>query len=133
VRLVASTPTTMAQAILKLANDATSRHEMGRAAQRHIRSLADPVKSLSRLELALQWVKQRCDNPFAAEDLKNAKATAAYLDAQQFGHTLGEQLALRPFYWRVRFHQLRSALRSRFLFPRAELSSTMNIRASYRL
>jgi Glycosyltransferase len=105
--LVASTPATMADAILRLANDASLRERMGAAAQRHVRALADPETSIIRIEQVCRAVLEGRDNPFAAEDLLCAKETAAYLDAHQFGHTLGEQLALRPFYWRVRFHQWR--------------------------
>ncbi len=41
---------------------------------------------------------EKRDNPFAAEDLQRARETAAYLDADQFGHSFAEQIALRPFY-----------------------------------
>ncbi len=111
---VASTPATMAEAILNLANDAALRQEMGLTAQRHIRLLADPSASIVRLERALQTALAGRDNADAVDDLKQAAAAAEYLDAQQFGHRLGDQLKLRPFYWRVRFHQFRYALRSHF-------------------
>jgi hypothetical protein len=43
--------------------------------------------------------------------LKQAKATAAYLDAHQFGRTLGEQFVLRPFHYSMRFHEWRNHFR----------------------
>jgi glycosyltransferase involved in cell wall biosynthesis len=110
---VASTPTTMANAILKLAEgwDETPssqlREQMGAAARQHIRALANPETSLARLEAIFRAAVEKRDNPFAAEDLQRAKTTANYLDAQQFGHSLAEQFALRPFYYRVRFHEFR--------------------------
>ncbi len=108
---IASTPATMAAAILRLAGDAALREQMGATAQRHIRILADPETSLTRLETILQAVVATRDNPFAAEDLRRAQATAADLDAHQFGHSFTEQLALRPFHYRVRFHEWRKTFR----------------------
>jgi glycosyltransferase involved in cell wall biosynthesis len=106
---VASTPGAMAAATLRLAGDETLRLAMGRAAQTHIRALADPEISLNRLEAIFRTAVEKQENPFAAEDLKMAQTTAAYLDAHQFGHSLLEQLALRPFYYRVRFHEFRKS------------------------
>ena len=111
---VASTPSVMAGAILRLAGDASLRQLMGQAAQRHIRTLSDPDTSIQRLESVFRAALENRDNPFAVDDLARAKETADYLDAQQFGHTLGEQLALRPLYCRVRFHQFRRAIRLKF-------------------
>jgi glycosyltransferase involved in cell wall biosynthesis len=108
---VASTPETMAKAILKLADDSALRERMGQAAQKHIRTLADPGTSVGRLERVLQAAIEKRDNPFAAEDLRRAKETAAYLDAHQFGHSLIEQMALRPTYCRARFHEWRKHFR----------------------
>ena len=110
---VASTPATMAEAMLCLANDPALRDQMGRRAQQHIRTLSDPAVSIHRLETMLQAAVEHRENPFAGEDLISAQAAAAYLDAHQFGHTFGEQLALRPLHYRVRFHQFRRALRLR--------------------
>lgn len=104
---VASTPATMAEVMLQLVNNPALRERMGRKAQEHIRTLADPDTSIARLEKILQAAVEGRDNPFAAEDLERARRTAAYLDAHQFGHSWLEQLALRPFYYRVRFHQFR--------------------------
>ncbi len=112
--LVASTPAAMAHAILRLAGDAALRRQFGRAAQNHIRTLADPNVSLGRLEKVFQAAMERRDNPFAAEDLRCAREAAAYLDAHQFGHSLAEQFALRPLYYRGRFHELRKCLLRRF-------------------
>jgi len=107
---VASTPATMADAILKLAGDAALRRKLGAAARQHIRALADPETSISRLEAVLRAAVEKRDNPFAGEDLKCALAAAAYLDGHQFGHSGLEQLALRSFYYRVQFHQFRKRL-----------------------
>jgi len=107
---VASTPATMADAILKLAGDAALRARMGAQAREHIHALASPDTSITRLEAVLRAAVEKRDNPFAAEDLAQAERTAAHLDRHQFGHSLLEQLALRPLYYRVRFHELRKLL-----------------------
>jgi glycosyltransferase involved in cell wall biosynthesis len=106
---IASTPQTIAEAILKLADDADLRSTLGRTAQSHIRKLADPIESTNRLESALRTAVAGSENPGANEDLRNARATADYLDEQQFGHSLHEQIALRPRYYWARFHQWRHA------------------------
>jgi len=111
---VASTPAAMADAILRLAGDAALRAQMGAQAQEHIRTLANPDTSITRLEAVLHAAVEKRDNPFAAEDLAQARRTAAYLDAHQFGHSWVEQLALRPYYYRVRFHQFRRAIHLKF-------------------
>ncbi len=110
---IASTPATMAGAMLRLAGDAALRGRMGEQARRHIRDLADPGTSITRLEAIFRAAVEKRDNPFAAEDLRRARETASYLDAQQFGRSLGEQIALRAFYYRVRFHQFRKICCSR--------------------
>jgi len=104
---IASTPAAMADAILELAGDAALHSRMGTQAREHIRALASPEISIARLEAVLLAAVEKRDNPFAAADLEQARRTAAYLDAHQFGHSLLEQLALRPFYYRVRFHEFR--------------------------
>ena len=109
---VASTPTAMADAILKLAGDAGLRQKLGAAAQRQIRTLADPATSLDRLESALGTTVAGNSNPNVTEDLDQARRTAGYLDAHQFGHSLRDQFALRPFHYRVRFHEWRKAVRA---------------------
>jgi glycosyltransferase involved in cell wall biosynthesis len=108
---IASTPATMAGAILKLANDPALRDRMGAAARQHIRALADPNTSIARLEAVLRAAMEKRDNPFADEDLTQARHTAAHLDRHQFGHCLLEQLSLRPFHYRVRFHEWRKYFR----------------------
>jgi glycosyltransferase involved in cell wall biosynthesis len=108
---VTSTPKTMAEAIGRLAGDAGLRAKMGEAARQQIRTLADPRVSIARLETIFTAAIEKRDNPFRAEDLQRARDTAAHLDAHQFGHSLLEQIALRPFYYRVRFHELRKSLR----------------------
>jgi glycosyltransferase involved in cell wall biosynthesis len=108
---VASTPHTVAKSILLLAADSALRARMGAVAREHIRKLADPETSLTRLEGALLAAKEGRTNPMLADDLKKARIVAAELSASQFGYSLGEQLALRPYYYRVRFHQWRRHLR----------------------
>ncbi len=110
---VASTSAAMAKAIQLLAADDTRRREMGAKARQHIRALTNPDHSTSRLEAIFHAAIEKHDNPFAAEDLKQAIQTAAYLDTHQFGHSWSEQLALRPFHYRVRFHELRKSLKNR--------------------
>ncbi len=107
--LVASIPETICNAILTLAADAGLRATMGAKAQSHIRQLASPEESLDRLEGVLMAAVQRKLNPRIDEDLRRAQEAAAFLDTHQFGNGWHEQLALRPFYYRVRFHQWRKA------------------------
>jgi hypothetical protein len=95
--------------MLKLANDAELRTRLGKKAQIHIRKLADPEGSTDRLEDALRAACNGANNPRLSEDLTRAKAAANYLDDHQFGHSWLEQLALRPLYYRTRFHQWRRA------------------------
>ena len=104
---IASTPATMARAILRLASDTGWRRQAGAAARGHIRALANPGDSIARLERILTAAIERADNPFNGADLKQATAAAYNLDVHQFGCTLGEQLALRLSYYRARLHQLR--------------------------
>lgn len=104
---VASTPAAMAAAMIRLAGDPALRRQMGAEAQRHIRALADPEISVNRLEASLQAAVEKRINPRAPADLGEAREAAHYLARHQFGHSLLEQLALRPFYYRVRFHQFR--------------------------
>jgi hypothetical protein len=108
---VASTPAAMAKAMLLLANDPALRRQMGARAQQHIRALANPEESIDRLEAIFHAALGKRDNPFAAADLHRARETAAYLDAHQFGHSFAEQIALRPRYYRARFHQFRKMSR----------------------
>ena len=104
-----STPKTMSKAILALAADPELRTRMGEKARDHIRVMSDPNQSLDRLEDALKASIEGEPNPRIEEDLQHVKITADYLDVHQFGHGFLEQIALRPFYHRVRFHQWREA------------------------
>lgn len=104
---IASTPAAMAKAIIQLAADKTLREQMGNASRSHIRNVANPDTSIARVESALQAAIAGRGNTDVEADLRRARETAAYLDAHQFGHSLGEQLALRPHYWRVCFHHWR--------------------------
>jgi glycosyltransferase involved in cell wall biosynthesis len=110
---IASTPQTIADAISRLANDVDLRRKFGQSAQAHIRQLADPTESTNRIEESLRATAAGNENPHALEDMPRARATADYLDAQQFGHSWTEKIALRPLYYRVRFHEWRHALRLR--------------------
>ncbi len=107
VGFVTSTPAAMAAAMGQLAADPSLRERLGRAAQQHIRTLASPETSLDRLEAILQAAVEGRVNPRSAADLAHARTTAHYLDQHQFGHSFGEQLALRPLHYRVRFHEWR--------------------------
>jgi glycosyltransferase involved in cell wall biosynthesis len=109
---IASTAQAIADAMLKLANDADLRTRLGKKAQIHIRKLADPEGSTDCLEDALRAACHGTNNPRMSEDLTRAKAAADYLDEHQFGHSWREQLALRPLYYRTRFHQWRRPQRS---------------------
>jgi hypothetical protein len=95
--------------MVELAGDAAERERMGRAAAHHVRTVANAETSMGRLERALQTAVDRRDNALAREDLEQAEATAAYLDAHQFGHTAAEQLRLRLLYLWTRFHHFRKA------------------------
>ncbi|MCX6896558.1 MAG: glycosyltransferase, partial [Verrucomicrobia bacterium] len=104
----------MTAAILKLGADEKLRKQMGDSARQHIRALTDPEVSLNRLENALHSTLTNQDNRLAEEDECLAAAAARHLARHRFGHTFREQLALRPFYYRVRFHHFRKAVRLKF-------------------
>jgi glycosyltransferase involved in cell wall biosynthesis len=105
---LASTKGTTARAILALAADRERREAMGRFAMRHIAAVADPERSLDRLEETMASVLDggRRDAAQAA-DFAHALEAARHLDRHQFGRSLVEQIALRPYYCRVRFSQWR--------------------------
>jgi glycosyltransferase involved in cell wall biosynthesis len=107
---VASTPQTVAKAMLVLADDVDLRVRLGGNAQSHIRQLADPGESIDRLEGILHAVVSARDNPFLAEDIGRANSAANYLDAHQFGHSWREQFTLLPRYYWARFHEFRHAI-----------------------
>jgi glycosyltransferase involved in cell wall biosynthesis len=109
----------MAEAILKLGADENIRRQMGEAARRHIRQLAAPEVSLNRVENALDSIVNERDNRLAEEDVHQAAAAERHLARHRFGHTFREQLALRPFYYRVRFHYFRKVVRLKFARPPA--------------
>jgi hypothetical protein len=100
--------------LVALASDTQLRRRMGEQARRHIRQLADAERSVSRLESALRCAAEGRDNPNLEEDLRLADETERYLARHKFGQTWRQQLALRPYYYRVRFNQWRKALRRRF-------------------
>jgi len=112
--LIASTEATMAEAILTFASDSALRARMGRQARENIQRIADPNKSLDRLENALGAVITGQDNSRYAEDLIEMQAAAAYLDQHQFGHPIGERCFLHSFYWRVQFYKWRQRVRRWF-------------------
>jgi len=103
----AATAEGMTKAIVWLGSDPEKRRQMGERAQNRIRQLANPGTSLDRLESALSATAAGRTNPRAKEDLDLAMATAKYLRQHQFGDTWREQAVLRPFYYRVRFHEWR--------------------------
>jgi glycosyltransferase involved in cell wall biosynthesis len=103
---ISSTPRTVADAILRLANDVDLRTKLGGNAKSHIRKLADPEESMNRIESALEATASGNENPHATADLTRARAAAAYLGEHQFGHSFSEQIALRPLHYRVQFHRL---------------------------
>jgi hypothetical protein len=105
--LIASTRRSMCLAILQLANSQAYRLQMGSAAQRHIRAVADAETSISRVERTLETVVAGLDNPTVGADVSCGRETAAYLDSQQFGHTIEAQVHLRLQYWRMRLRQMR--------------------------
>jgi Glycosyl transferases group 1 len=111
---IASTESSIANAILRLAGEDALRVRLGHQAQQHIRRVADPNESLDRIEDALRAAIVGRDNVRAAEDLTEAKAAAAFLDRHQFGHTLKELCVLHSFCFRVRFYEWRKAVRMRF-------------------
>ena len=96
---IASTPVTIAEAILRLANEPGLRAALGRQAKAHIRALASPQKSIERLTEILEAAILDRDNPYAGQDADRARRTAQYLNQYQFGSSWREQLALRPTYF----------------------------------
>src|ERR1700730_5737136 len=77
---IASTPRTIADAILKLAHDVDLRTRFGDNARSHIRQLADPLESTDRLEGALQAAVAGQASSHAPQDLGEARTVAGYLD-----------------------------------------------------
>ena len=108
---VASSPSAMGEAMLRLADSGELRQRFGEAAQSHIRELANAETSIARLAAVLQAAREGRDNPFAEANLQKALATRKHLASQQFGHSLGEQMLLRSGYWRSCFHRWRKAIR----------------------
>lgn len=107
---IASTPATVAEAMLKLSSNTDFRTKLGRRAQAHIRELASLTTSTDRLEKTLEAAIANNDNPFARGDAKQVRAAARYLDDHQFGHSWQEQLVLRRRYYWSRVHQWRHKL-----------------------
>jgi glycosyltransferase involved in cell wall biosynthesis len=103
---IASTVSSTARAILRLAGDSRVRKTMGEKARAHVTRLADPVESLAQLEEAFERVTARVSGR-EKEAFLQASRVMEYLDCHQFGHDAGEWIALMPFYWRVRFHHWR--------------------------
>lgn len=119
---LASTSGTMASSILLLAKDAELRKRLGSRGKFHIRHIADPSRSLDRLEHALSCAVRSADSSMISEDITSAKVAAAYLDREQFGHSLGEQLSLRMSAMELQFRGWMSDLRKRLI--RAARSAT---------
>jgi len=114
---IASTVPSMKAAILRMADDSAWRVACGKAARKHILSVADPEDSVDRVELAMRCAIEGRDNPLAEQDVEKAIKTAEYLDKHQWGHSLDETLCLRSNDTKVRFlrwqRQLRNRLRLR--------------------
>lgn len=104
---ITATVSSTARAILQLAGDESLRRTFGERAKGHIVRLADPKESLAQVERALHRVTQPAGISGGKEACVRAADVVNYLDLHQFGHDFGEWVALRPFYWRVRFHQWR--------------------------
>lgn len=104
---IASTPKTVAKAMVELSRDTNLRRKLGQRAKAHIRELANLPASADRLEKTLEAAIANADNPFAKEDAEHARAAARYLDARQFGHSWQEQFVLRPRYYWSRLHEWR--------------------------
>jgi len=119
---LASTSGTMASSIVLLAQDAELRKRLGCRGKLHIRHLADPSRSLDRLEHALSCAVRSVDSSMISEDITSAKVAAAYLDREQFGHSFGEQSSLRLSAMELQFRSWMSGLRKRLI--RAARSAT---------
>jgi hypothetical protein len=103
----------MAKAIRTLANNSQRRREYGRAAQKHIRRLANSEETLDRLERALNCASTGADNPSRYEDWRTAVAASDYLNLHQYGHSVGEAAYLRFQKYRVGFHHWRKMVKAR--------------------
>jgi hypothetical protein len=109
---VIGTSWTLSDAILTLAGKPEVRDSLGRSARRHIRELAEPEKSLDRIEMALNCSINGTDNPNAESDFLCALEASTYLDFNQYGHSLSDQLMLRAVTLEMKFR--RSKLLRRF-------------------
>jgi hypothetical protein len=108
---IASAVSTIADAMLRLARDASLRVTLGQNARAHVRAIADAKESTGRVENVLSAAIVGRDNRNGSEDLGRARAIARYLDDNQFGHSLREQIPLRFRYYRARIHEIRKYLR----------------------
>lgn len=106
---VVSTSGTMTSAILDLANHSELRSQMGHRALLHIRTMANSGASARRLAIVLRCLLECQENPFKREDIKMARLAASYLDAHQFGHSIGEQALLRSRHFRACLYHVRKA------------------------
>ena len=106
---VVSTSGTMTSAILDLANHSELRSQMGHRALLHIRTMANSGASARRLAIVLRCLLECQENPFKHEDIKRARLAASYLDAHQFGHSIGEQALLRSRHFRACLYHVRKA------------------------
>jgi glycosyltransferase involved in cell wall biosynthesis len=92
--LIASSPQTIKNAMLRLAAEAHFRKQCGNEARRHILQLADTKKSTSRLLAALHCALDGTENPNAVSDLASARKAAENLDHHQWGNTPLESIRL---------------------------------------
>lgn len=99
---LANSPRRICHEILRLAGDADLRRRLGRNGAAHIRRLADPEVSTTRLEGFLEAMVQGRDNPRLAADLQTARAARDHLARHAFGHDPLDAAVLRLEYFAAR-------------------------------
>jgi glycosyltransferase involved in cell wall biosynthesis len=108
--LIASTPQSLARAILTIANNSELRAQFGESARTRILTIASPQTSITRLETCLVAATQKKDNPFWIDDIATATATAKSLDIDQWGHYWSEALYLRVLSLRKQLGRIKRKL-----------------------
>lgn len=111
--LIANCRRTMSEAISRLANDRLFRTECGQRGRKHILNLADPGKSLARLETALRCAVEQRDNPNATDDFRMANQAAANLDRHQWGNSTDEFIHLKAKNAKISFFRWQKIIRER--------------------
>jgi glycosyltransferase involved in cell wall biosynthesis len=100
---IASTVSSMKDAILRMVGSRERRMRDGELAREHILQVADPKESTNRVEMAMKSAVERTENPMAEQNLEAARIAAEYLDKHQWGHSLGEAVWLHGRNATVRF------------------------------